>query len=319
MDPAPTDAEWETILQRHGASPLHHPAIHRSHLPASSLSYLLLQRGGEEVGCALALHHEERKLRLPIGRKKILELPSAPALDTNVDRDEAKRGLLGYAGDCDRLVIRGSSSDWLVDDPAFSAYRDDAILEFVHELTDDVDEVRATFHKVHRKNARRANKRGVEVVEDSSLEGMLVLRTMQMASAERARERDNAFGVREEEFFHTLHREVYAPGLGHLFLARHEGKPIAALAWIQLGKRAQTVRSGSTPEGYQNYAMYGLYDALVERLVGEGVRELNGGGVPAEAVAEGHPQHGLYEFKKGYGGAETLRYTLDLPQAAREG
>jgi lipid II:glycine glycyltransferase (peptidoglycan interpeptide bridge formation enzyme) len=48
-------------------------------------------------------------------------------------------------------------------------------------------------------------------------------------------------------------------------------------------------------------------------LIGEGVRELNIGGVPTEASDPGHPQAGLYEFKNGFGGEVAVRHALDIP------
>ncbi len=312
LDPAPTDAEWMERLEGHRASALHHPAIHRGDHGSQKLHYLVLRQGSEERGCALAIEEKRRRLRLPFVGSRNLLLPSAPAIDTEVDRKAARKALLDYAESFDRLTVQPASSEWLVDDDHFVRHRQGAILEFVMPLESEIDAVRARFHKVHRKNARRAKTKGVEVVEDSSVEGLLRLRDMQLASAERASERNNAFGVRDESYFRQVQREVYATGLGHVLFARIDGEAIAALAWLQLGSRAATVRSGSHAEGYRNYAMYALYDALVERLVGEGITELNAGGVPAEAQEEGHPQHGLYEFKKGYGGTPRLRYGLEI-------
>jgi Acetyltransferase (GNAT) domain len=311
--PAPSDEEWSRTMVRHRASALHHPAIHRGDNAPDSFQYLSLRHGSEEIGCALAIEQRQRKFRLPFGGDTKLVLPSAPAIDAGVDCNRARSALLDYAGDAHRLIVQPASSEWLVGDEDLAPHRHGAIVEFVMSLEDDLDTVRSTFHKVHRKNARRAVNKGVEIVEDSSIDGLLQLRDMQLASAERASERDNAFAVRDERYFRQVQQEVYATGLGHVFMARLDGAPIAALAWLQLGDRAQTVRSGSKAAGYQNYAMYALYDAVVERLIAEGVHELNAGGVPAEASEEGHPQHGLYEFKKGYGGTPRLRYGLEIP------
>jgi lipid II:glycine glycyltransferase (peptidoglycan interpeptide bridge formation enzyme) len=75
-----------------------------------------------------------------------------------------------------------------------------------------------------------------------------------------------------------------------------------------------TVRSGSTPEGYETRAMYLLQAAVIDRARERGFPELNLGGVPEAAAAEGHPEHGLYDFKKGFGAAPCLRtgLTVDL-------
>ncbi|MHC4180920.1 MAG: hypothetical protein ACYSWU_25770 [Planctomycetota bacterium] len=64
--------------------------------------------------------------------------------------------------------------------------------------------------------------------------------------------------------------------------------------------------------------MYLLQFELLARLREQGVEEVNIGGVPADAANPDHPQHGLYCFKRGFGGTEHTRtaVSLDLSQAA---
>ena len=52
--------------------------------------------------------------------------------------------------------------------------------------------------------------------------------------------------------------------------------------------------------------------SLLARAKEQGLRELNLGGVPADAEREGHPQHGLFEFKRGFGGRPWLRTAAAL-------
>ena len=53
----------------------------------------------------------------------------------------------------------------------------------------------------------------------------------------------------------------------------------------------------------------------VEDARARGLTRLNIGGVPEAAVNEDHPQHGLYEFKKGFGGDAYLRHSVSMKVA----
>jgi len=76
---------------------------------------------------------------------------------------------------------------------------------------------------------------------------------------------------------------------------------------LHAGTKGVTVRSGCTPEGYESYAMYLLQTELLKRVKERGIVTLNIGGVPAAAEKPEHPQHGLYEFKQGFGGPPAIR------------
>jgi lipid II:glycine glycyltransferase (peptidoglycan interpeptide bridge formation enzyme) len=50
----------------------------------------------------------------------------------------------------------------------------------------------------------------------------------------------------------------------------------------------------------------------VEDARARGLTRLKTGGVSEEAVNENHPQHGLYEFQKGFSGDAYLRYSVSM-------
>jgi lipid II:glycine glycyltransferase (peptidoglycan interpeptide bridge formation enzyme) len=168
--------------------------------------------------------------------------------------------------------------------------------------------------RVHRKNIRRAERAGLEVAPEPSPEALLVLRSMQELAAERSRQKGGGFRIRSREYFMKLHTHVFSPGIGELWTARKNGEIVAALAYLGAAGRAMTVRSGSSAVGYETRAMYLLQHAVIRRVRERGFTELNLGGVPEAAAGEDHPEHGLYDFKKGFGGESRLRtgLTVDL-------
>jgi hypothetical protein len=307
--------EWLETLRACGASPLLLPAIHLVDSEAESLRLWRMEDEGSVVACALAVERRPRDPKFPLRRKRHLFLPTAPALVDAEDAARVRSALFDHARElgCDRVIVGASASDWLSTDDDLAAHRQGAIVEFVSDLSVGAEAVFAGMHKQHRKNVRRATRDGLRLQEDSSEAGLLELRELQLSSSERASERTEGFGVSDQEFFRRLHEKVYATGFGHVLFAYKGEEVVAALAWIEVGGRVQTVRSGSTPEGYRCRAMYLLYDALIRRACEQGAHELNGGGVPAEAAEADHPQAGLYEFKNGFGGRPILRYGVDVP------
>lgn len=307
--------EWEALVRHCGGNGLHLPQVHEVRYDPSKIHRWVFDSGDQAAGCALACEIDVPRLKGLLGRSRHLVLPTAPAVRESGSAGEVRRALFQHARDADfdRLIVQPLYSRWLVGDEDLEAYRTSDVTEFVVDLRGGEDAVLAAMHKNHRKSVRRAGRDGVEVVEDSSREGLLKLRELQLASADRAEEKTEGFGVPDEQFFHRLYERVYKPGLGSVLFAQHDGQTLAALAWIEGGGRAQTIRSGSLPEGYRNRAMYLLYWELMTRLIARGSIELNAGGVPTEAADESHPQAGLYEFKNGFGGSPVRRYGLDIP------
>jgi lipid II:glycine glycyltransferase (peptidoglycan interpeptide bridge formation enzyme) len=190
-------------------------------------------------------------------------------------------------------------------------------LEFELGLDRPAEEIMAGMDRYHRKNVRRAERAGVSVVFDTSLDALLLLRELQVSSSTRGEEKGNPFGVRDPEYFHRAYELVYAPGWGEVAFARVGEKTVAGLAYLVAGNRAITVRSGATPLGYEANAMYILQHEVLIRLGKKGVHQINLGAVPLGATEPQHPQHGLYDFKKGFGGTPRPRTRITLPVPRR--
>ena len=189
----------------------------------------------------------------------------------------------------------------------FNDFIDRALIEFIVDLEKDVDDIFKSMHKKHKKNVRKALECGLKIEYDESLDAFLELRKMQQVSSEKASEKGNRYGIQDEKFYIKTYKKVYQNGIGKVLFAKKEGEYIAALAYLAFGKKAVTVRSGSTTKGYETSAMYLLQYELIKLLKAQGFGELNIGGVPAKAADPAHPQHGLYNYKRYYGGAPCLR------------
>jgi hypothetical protein len=306
--------QWRQIVVALDGTPLHLPEPWLIDYAPAALVPLAFRDDREIVGAVVAIRHTRRFLRLwpkPFG----LYLPTAPALKQDgLDKESLYASLVEYArreGYC-TLVIEPRWGDNLSSLCSLSKSACPALIEFTIDLRHSLEQLTAAIHKKHRKNVRIAEQAGVSWSHDTTLDGMLMLRTLQMQSAERGAQRGNVFQVSKEEFYRKTYEAVYRNGPGRLMIATLEGRPVAALAYLEFGKKAVTVRSGSNREGYETSAMYLLQCELIRNLKERGVEELNIGGVPVSAAQPGHPQHGLYDYKRYYGGAEHVRSRVVL-------
>lgn len=304
-------APWEAVVSACRGNPLHLPAVHRPAYDAGALRFLVFRDGEETAACALGLATVPRLARLRRrGAELLLPTPPAALRDTPAVMEsliDAVRGA-GYR----RLVVGTSAGRSYLDAPGLAPHVTTRIVEFVLDLRREPEEILSAMHKVHRKNVRRAERAGITVAAEPTLDALLALRSMQEVAAERSRQKGGGFRVQPAAYFEKLHRHVFSPGIGELWVARREGSIVAALAYLGTGETAMTVRSGSTPDGYETRAMYRLQAAVIDRARERGFTKLNLGGVPEAAAEDGHPEHGLYDFKKGFGAQAHLRTGLAL-------
>lgn len=305
--------EWRSIITDLNGTPLHLPEVMTVGASLDDVEYFLFQHNGKLVAAGFGIVTQQRILKLFKGKSAIY-LPVFPAMaeESPVTAEEICAALVAAsssAGYCQVEIDPRWGVDFNVSEK-FAPHGGHALYEFVVDLRQEMDEIVKGMHKKHRKNLREAEAAGLEVVVDNSLEAFLQLRGMQQSSSERASERGNSYGIQGDDFFRATYEANYRQGPGHVLFARLDGEYVAALAYLAFGLKAVTVRSGSTPRGYETSAMYLLQVELFRRLREDGFEVLNIGGVPAEAAEAGHPQHGLFNYKRYYGGVEQRRTGL---------
>lgn len=306
---------WERLVAQLGGNPLHLPQVHLAGRAEKDLRFLVLGRAGAEVACAPAFVTTPRLHQLR-SRPRTLELPTAPAMaPANPEaRLAIYRSLIEGCRvlGCLRLTIGCAWGDNFKDVAPLSEHITETIADFVLDLGPRLEDLTAGMHKAHRKNIRRAEKLGLTIRAETSLSALEHLRHVQLASAERSASHGHGFAIRDTAYYRALHENVYGAGIGEVLLAFKGEACVGAIAYLHAGTKGITVRSGCTAEGYEAYAMYLLQSELLKRAKERGIEKLNLGGVPAEAEGEGHPQHGLYMFKKGFGGEQSLRTAAGL-------
>lgn len=306
-------AEWKGLVSSVDGNPFHMPEVLLVNSKPEDLIYLVFRKKGEVAGAAVGLSLERSLLKF-LKVSKMLYLPTVPAMAEGVARDELYSALFEFArgSGYKSIEIEPRWGDDFSEHPQFRTFVERRLLEFTIDLRQGSEELLKAMHQKHRKNLRKSSENGLELTWCASLEDFLRLRDMQQSSAERSSEKGNTYGIQDEGFYVESYKRVYESGLGKVMFACKDGEPVAALAYLAVGRKAVTVRSGATPKGYETSAMYLLQHELIRQLKEDGFIELNIGGVPAAAETPGHQQHGLYNYKRYYGGKPCLRTGLKI-------
>lgn len=315
ISPRISRADWGAHVISSGGNPLHHPEVLLTEHQPGQLLFLLLRDGDEVVGCTVGTRLGSG-WRRHLLRQSTLYLPTPPAVreEGKLTDDRIFTSLLQFCrlNGFSRVSVDGRWGKDFSGNELLSPGIVRKFLEFELSVDRPDDMLLGSMDKYHRKNIRRAERHGINVVIDSSLDGLERLRELQLVSAARATERGNPFQVRDPAHFARLHKLIYEPGLGEVAFAKMGEEIVAGLAYLRTENRAITVRSGATPLGYEKYATYLLQYHVLLRLRDTGISQVNMGGVPYEAAEAPHPQHGLYSFKKGFGGTPKVRTSVDL-------
>ncbi|MGI8564637.1 MAG: lipid II:glycine glycyltransferase FemX [Candidatus Dormibacter sp.] len=151
----------------------------------------------------------------------------------------------------------------------------------------------AAMKPKHRYNIRLALKRGVCVEEGEEVEEL--------------HRQSQATAVRQG--ITLLSTAQYRARLAQLawcrtYVARHQGRPLAAILVAHFGGRAYYLFGGSSGEQRELQATYALQWAAMRAARVAGCRDYDLWGIPPEPDP-GHPWFGLWQFKTGFGGRPT--------------
>jgi hypothetical protein len=300
--------QWAGIVSGVGGNPFHSREVLLAAGHDEHIVHLVFKKGAAVVGACIGANIERTRFGIIKGPKS-LYLSTVPAFaDGVVTREELYAGLLDFAGRSKYKTIE-IEARWGDDFRAFGGLDftvEKELLDFTIDLTRDFEELTKAIHQKHRKNIRKASE-ALQIEEDGSLEAFNAIRTLQQGSSERASERGNEYAVQDEDYFRKIYDKVYKNGPGRVMLAKKDGVNVAGFAYLVFCGKAVTSRSGATKAGYDTMAMHLIQYEILKRLKQEGVREINIGGVPAEAAEPAHVNHGLYNFKRYFGAQAHLR------------
>ncbi len=158
------------------------------------------------------------------------------------------------------------------------------------------EEIMASFHQKWRYNIRLAQRKGVEI----RLCGKEMVEEFARIMIETG-VRDN-FATRPPEYFAAM-----LDNLGdkcRLYMAFHEGKPIAGTLAILYGDKVWYLYGASSNEHRNLMPNYLLQWSMIQWAIENNCRVYDFRGVSGD-ISEDNPHYGLYRFKKGFGGEFT--------------
>lgn len=199
-----------------------------------------------------------------------------------------------------RIELESFDGPFAPPDLAAAGFAPRERLEFLLDLTGDEAARFGRLKASHRRKVRSAEKAGVTVADETGKTRLELLRALQGGTQERRADRGEEMELPDPQQYARLEASFVAGGGGRLIVGRLHGEPVSAVLCAHERSRAYYLMGGTSPAGFEcNAATLVLWRAAC-LLQERGVAELNLGGVPGGAEAEGHAQHGLWRFKDGF-------------------
>jgi hypothetical protein len=288
---------WDTHLIRCDGGFFHAPPGNDVGGPGGEPVFLRLFSANEVIGIAAGVMRACRLTDKP----RHFYFPTLPALAAGIRPGLALDVLLASLRSIDaaELVMESFDAHWSADaatEPTDARMRE----EYVVPLTADPALMAAGLGSGHRRQIRKAERNGWRIEHPEGDEARAILTSVQKVAARRAAARGHGFHVRVPKL-DALESAGLRPWGATMFVASQDGAPLAAALVGWANRRAFYVMGGSTAAGYECGASLWLHWRIACMLGAAGFATYNLGGATPEAAKPGHPSHGLYRFKVGFG------------------
>ena len=273
--------------------------------PGARPSFFSLVEDGTVIGVALGFRTaSNRALAAPFTRGSWLD-----ALPSTCDNDpETIASFLTMiekhargAGDVTFRIgsFASAGSDVVLEQLGFTLNRR---LEFEMDLVQDENTIWKTINHRRRQRIKNAIDAGVEIRELTYEEGVFHLRRLQAASFVRIEARGGpALGERDSSHGDPI-KALVKSGIGRLIGGFIDGQCVTASFFTSFNGLAYHSLSGHDDRGLEVQAPSLLLWEMCKRFKSEGAARLNFGGCSIHGLEPGHPEHGVYSYKKTYGG-----------------
>ncbi len=177
-------------------------------------------------------------------------------------------------------------------------------LEFELDLTEDHDSLWQKVDLKRRQRIRKAMKSGIEVRELPVDEGVRHLRRLQDASSVRISARGGPSRNRREFAGGDPVTGLVGAGLGRVVGGFVDGECVSASFFTTFNGIAYLALSGHDERGLATQAPSLVLWEMVLRFRDQGFKTLNLGGCGIGALDETSSEHGVYTYKKAFGGRQ---------------
>ncbi|HEY8488828.1 MAG TPA: peptidoglycan bridge formation glycyltransferase FemA/FemB family protein [Thermaerobacter sp.] len=252
------------------------------------------------------------------GLGTIFYAPTGPAVDYR-DRETVQALLEAAAGEARRRraivlrvdpdvpVERQDAVDLLLrlgfrrgtEATAFEALQPRFVMRL--ELAATPEETLARFESKTRYNIRYAARQGVTTRAAQDEQDLAAFYRLLQLTAARQR-----FAIRAFSYYEALWRHLLVPGHGRIFLAEHQGRPVAGIMVFRCGDTVWYLYGGTDYDARKVMPSHAAQWAAIQWAIAEGCRIYDFRGVSGN-LDPADPHYGLYRFKKGFG-AELVEY-----------
>ncbi len=297
--------EWDTQVRAFSGS-LYHCSAWSAFRAADGAQPLFFRWWDAETGelAALAVGARRPPATSRIGRlAAYVHIESPPA--THRSDADFVTPLRGWASSNERSprlneVQLGSfdpRSEWTPNGPPNPIPR----VEFVVGSLEP-DAILRSMRKGTRAQIKRSQRMGVEVRAGSGDEELLVFTRLYEKTARRLlATKGVAPNVERPEARAEMLGILARPGAARLYLAYLDAMPVAGCLFGLWDRTAYYLQNGADERARSCAAVHRLLHDAIGDFAAEGFTRVNLGGVPAEARDESSVDHGLYQFKSGFG------------------
>jgi len=176
-------------------------------------------------------------------------------------------------------------------------------LEFELDLTPDEKRLWDGMDYKRQKNIRKAARLNVEVKELPADEGASHLRRLQGASFVRVVQRGGPLLTQLDSDRGDPTAVLTGAGLGRIVGGFVDGVCVSASFFTTFNGIAYHALSGHDAKALEAQVPTRVLWEMALRFKSEGIQRLNFGGCGIDALEESSPEHGVYVYKKAFGGA----------------
>ena len=303
------DVDWDAAVCAFGGN-VHHSPIYAQYMhvadPRAVPQFFSLYSDADKL-IGVALGFVRRSPRWLMSRLTAqLHLPAIPAV-----HDEMPEALMDFPAHLERrarsdglieVEINSHASRHGGEELGRLGFTLDRRLEFELDITQSEEDIWQGMAYKRRKNIRKAERLGVAVEDMPADEGIDELRRLQGHSSMRIVERGGSRIARKDGRAVDPVTVLIESGLGRLVCARADGEIVSAGLFVCFNGSVYHMLSGHSGEALKCQAPTLLLWETIKRYRRQGASRLNFGGCKVGALEKGHPEHGVYSYKKAFGG-----------------
>jgi hypothetical protein len=196
------------------------------------------------------------------------------------------------------LSERGRAKGWKTlevrDIAPASMDKQDSSTYLAHEmdLSPGEEQLLAQVRSSTRRNIRKSEKQGVNVIEDNSSKGL-----REFVRLNTITRRDHGLPPQPKLFFESLYKNIIGQDMGRILLAIHNGHCVASAVFLHFNGNV-VYKYGASDKNFQNLRSNNL-------IMWEAIKTYTGQGARTFHFGRTEPENsGLLQFKRGWGPVE---------------